>query len=87
MSRCSDPLPRFLGTQSRLGLGVPQTSLEDIEGACRTAGQRGWTKSQVASELRAAGASWKDGRIVACHPAARSYLMRVLTVGSPAVAA
>ncbi len=81
------PLPRFLGTHSRLGTGPLQTTLADIEDACHTAKLRGWTKAQVASELRAAGASWKDGKLVACSELTRGYLMTRLTVGSPAVAA
>lgn len=81
------PLPRFLGTQSRIGTGPLTTALADLEDACRTAAARGWTKAQVASELRTAGATWKAGKILACHPAARAYLMQKLTVGSPSVAA
>lgn len=80
------PLPRYLGNKSRLGTGLT-TTLEDLEEACRTAKGRGWTKAQVASELRTAGATWKAGQILACHLAARPYLMRRLTVGSPSVAA
>jgi hypothetical protein len=79
--------PRFLGSKSTVGLGVPQTTLEDIEDACRTAKARGWTKAQIASELRTAGATWQDGKLLTCHPAARPYLMTRLTVGAPSVAA
>lgn len=76
---------RFLGTQSRLGTGALSTSLEDIEDACRTAKGRGWSRAQIASELRTAGARWADGRILACHPAARGYLMTKFTVGTPSI--
>ena len=79
----TSPYPRHLGDQSRLGTGPLTTTLEDIEDACRTAGRRGWTKAQIASELRTAGARWEAGKIVACSELTRGYLMRVLTVGQP----
>lgn len=87
MSRTSTDLPRFLGSKSPIGLGVPQPTLEDIEAACRTAAQRGWSKAQIASELRTAGATWQGGKLLTCHPLARPYLMTKLTVGEPSVRA
>jgi len=59
------------------------TTLEDLEHCCRVAGQRGWSKAQVASQLRAAGAKWSGGKLVSCPDLTRGWLATRLTVGQP----
>lgn len=72
---------KTLGIGHKMGRGRPLvTDLADIEHACKVASQDfGRSKAEIAQELRKAGASWSDGKIVACPEANRAGLMMALT--------
>lgn len=56
-----------------------RTTLEDIEDACRVARTLGWRPEEIRRALRAAGAEWGGGKILACPDRTRAALMSALT--------